>query len=482
MFGVKHNECVGFESRWTVKKVYYEGATQTPLYVAKNATTETNKTEEVQVQTDNIESKSVEVDVDKLAEFLTNMYPKVKRELDDLTSRAFNKYKPQTDFGDTSRKLLQTIEIIPQNESSEQVNSAKLSSLSWNCSAKTLAVSLSYTHQSWCYDPGQILLFILDRDDKLPVTPSKKISCDSCVTQLQFHPSKPSLLAGSTYSGAIYLWNIQNSEDEIIQMKMSRTNDVSYMDWITLDHVTMDIVFLVTASLDGTITLWRFNSSYTCANIYERYKIKAPLMTERKHAKTRKTSVRNENGVGVTCFDFSKHLPDMFVVGTEGGLVVQCSTSKPTKLKGGTETDPLYDPVYQYYQHHEGQVISVQFSKVREDVFMTTAMDLQTRIYVIGQEEAARVIFFENSVNPLYWVPNEKHFIFGYGSNGIIQVYNVITGKIVENDEIKKNASSNLQAMCYVNPVKTNVIAVGMKKGVIELWRIPWILLGNMHS
>lgn len=272
MFGVKHNECVGFDSRWSVKKVYYEGTSQTPLYVSKDGSTNPVENKEVEVQTDPPEAlKDVDVDVDRLAGFLNKMYPRVKKELDDvINSRAFDSYSLQSEYNDTSIKLLQSIEVIPQEKSIEAANVANLSSFSWNCTAKSIAVSLSYSHQSWCYDPGLILIYTFDRDDKLPSQPTKKINCDSCVSQVQFHPSIASILAGITHSSAIFLWNIQNSEDETILVKISRTDNLSCLNWMTLDYVTMDIVFLVTAGLDGTITMWRFNGSYSCANVYNK--------------------------------------------------------------------------------------------------------------------------------------------------------------------------------------------------------------------
>ncbi|KAK9878697.1 hypothetical protein WA026_023397 [Henosepilachna vigintioctopunctata] len=483
MFGVKHNECVGFDSRWEVKKVYYEGCTQTPLYVSKNATTETARSKEIEVQTDPMEIPQVPaVDMDKLAGFLTKIYPKVIEELDEsVNSTAFAGYKVQNEPLEEASKLLQTIEVFPQNESTETVNSAKISSVSWNCSARTIAVAMSYPHQSWCYDSGVILVYFLDREERIPSSPSRKISSDSCITNIQFHPLMPAILAGSAHDGTILIWNVQDVNNDSVLSKISRTDNVSCMNWMTLDHVTMDIVFLVTGCLDGTITMWRFNNSYTCANVYEKYKIKPPVMSRIKRSKSRRSANSVEIGVGVTCFEFSRHLPDMFVVGTEGGLVIQCSTSKPIKLKGGTETDPLYDPVFQHYDPHDGAVVNVQVSRTRNDMFLTTGADLQTRIYIIGQEEPARVIFFNSSVNPHYWVPYEKHLIYGYGMHKNIEVYNVKTGKIVDRRDIaEKSRPLFTNAVCEINPKKPNIVAVGIKEGVLELWMISWGTYANI--
>lgn len=38
--------------------------------------------------------------------------------------------------------------------------------------------------------------------------------------------------------------------------------------------------------------------------------------------------------LGVVGFDFSKNIPDLFIVALEGGLIVRCSMLGATQLKG----------------------------------------------------------------------------------------------------------------------------------------------------
>jgi WD40 repeat protein len=39
------------------------------------------------------------------------------------------------------------------------------------------------------------------------------IEVSNCVTEVAFHPSDPTMLAGGTMNGEIYLWNIANEEE-----------------------------------------------------------------------------------------------------------------------------------------------------------------------------------------------------------------------------------------------------------------------------
>lgn len=61
--------------------------------------------------------------------------------------------------------------------------------------------------------------------------------------------------------------------------------------------------------------------------------MKIPLFHEREP--NEKISENDFNvDQGVVCFDFSRHNPQIFVAGLEGGLVVQCSTLGATQLIG----------------------------------------------------------------------------------------------------------------------------------------------------
>jgi WD40 repeat protein len=42
------------------------------------------------------------------------------------------------------------------------------------------------------------------------------IEVTNCVTEVAYHPSDPTVLAGGTMNGEIYLWNVQNEEDPTI--------------------------------------------------------------------------------------------------------------------------------------------------------------------------------------------------------------------------------------------------------------------------
>lgn len=64
-----------------------------------------------------------------------------------------------------------------------------------------------------------------------------------------------------------------------------------------------------------------------------RYQIKPPVLGRINQSTEISQMVLEKDDLGVVCFDFSTHLPDVFIVGLEGGLVVRCSVLGATQTK-----------------------------------------------------------------------------------------------------------------------------------------------------
>lgn len=87
----------------------------------------------------------------------------------------------------------------------------------------------------------------------------------------------------------------------------------------------------------------------------------------------------------ITSFDFSKHNPEIFIVGAEGGMIIQCSILGAAKLPSSTADAPVLDSAVMYYNKLQGEVTAVSFSPNRKDMFMTCSTSAEIRIYMIGQ-------------------------------------------------------------------------------------------------
>lgn len=52
---------------------------------------------------------------------------------------------------------------------------------------------------------------------------------------------------------------------------------------------------------------------------------------------------------------------------------------------GHSIQEPLYDPVFKYYEPHNGELVSIQFSPNNAEMFLSSGNDAEIRIYIIGQ-------------------------------------------------------------------------------------------------
>lgn len=87
----------------------------------------------------------------------------------------------------------------------EKFQGSNVSALSWNSTNNTLAVSCTYKHNSWCYHEGIVLIYTLNADDNLPESPKLKLTAEACVTNVEFHPILPAIIASGLFSGEIQL-------------------------------------------------------------------------------------------------------------------------------------------------------------------------------------------------------------------------------------------------------------------------------------
>ncbi|KAG5873372.1 hypothetical protein JTB14_022975 [Gonioctena quinquepunctata] len=478
MFGTKHNECVGFESRWKVKKVFSESTSQTTEHTVSEKGINTLLKTSIEVQTEEDDSNKItsETDMQKLSEWLSKIYPRVKKEIDDANnSRAFRGYRLQGESSEADCKLVQIVNVFSHPGSGDTALPKKVSAICWNQTGKSVSIACNHQHSSWCYHTGVVFIYTLTSDEKLPDTPRKTLETESCVVSVQFHPTNAAILAASTYCGGIVVWNVQNEDgDEIISVINAHEETITQLSWIH-DVDFAKSLLIATSSTDGLLKLWNFNLNSPNLNLKVRYKIKTPLLSSVRRNTESPDNLSGKSVRGVTCFDFSKRVQDMFLVGLEGGQIVQCSVLGTSELRGSTKEEPLLDPVFKYYEPHEGEVTLLRFSPNRSELFMSCGTDAEIRIYMIGQKDPAQVIFMRHPLNDATFIPYEEKLIAGCGTKGILELFHLQKGRPIQNttsEELRKSISTSIA----VNSRRTNIVAVGNENGELQLWNVPWRL------
>ncbi|VEN39509.1 unnamed protein product [Callosobruchus maculatus] len=470
MFGIKHNECVGFESRWKVTKVVTASSTQTTDFSSNEKGTNTAERACIEVQTDDrAQLETTEADMERLAAWLSKIYPKVEKAMDECsTSQAFRGYRMQGDLQDANCKLLQNMSIVNVLDGGSGDKMTRISNITWNQTGKSIAISCNSEHDSWCHHNGCVVIFTLNRDGKIPDLPRKRLTTESCITSLKFHPTHPAIIAAGTFTGTVRVWNIQNEEEEdSISKENVHSEAITQISWVRDVDLTRDVL-LATSSTDGYLKLWNFKSSPLGLNHKVSYKIKIPLFGAVK-------SDSEKIIQGIVAFDFSPHSPELFVVGLEGGCIAHCSTLGAFELKGSSGENKVFDPLSKYYEPHDGEITCISFSPTRSEMFLTCGTDAEVRIYLIGQEDPAQVIFIRDTLLDIAFVPYEEKLIAGCGLKGMLEIFNVVKGKALSDittEDVRKSTLTKLA----INGNKTNIVALGNSNGELQLWSVPWIL------
>lgn len=101
-------------------------------------------------------------------------------------------------------------------------------------------------------------MMIYFRDDTLSETPKKKLSAESCINTLTFHTQNSSILAAATFTGHIYVWNIENDVDSLICKIVGHDEYISKVSWVN-DIDSARSIRLASSGTDGLVKMWKFN-------------------------------------------------------------------------------------------------------------------------------------------------------------------------------------------------------------------------------
>mmetsp|Transcript_40263 Transcript_40263/g.35789 ORF Transcript_40263/g.35789 Transcript_40263/m.35789 type:complete len:90 (-) Transcript_40263:952-1221(-) len=65
-------------------------------------------------------------------------------------------------------------------------------------------------------NPSFLYIWNLSKRDFKPDTPNLTIENTGSIMCIEFHPTKPSLIAGGTFNGEVYLWDISQQEENVL--------------------------------------------------------------------------------------------------------------------------------------------------------------------------------------------------------------------------------------------------------------------------
>ncbi|XP_070164711.1 cytoplasmic dynein 2 intermediate chain 2 [Polyergus mexicanus] len=466
MFNTKSFDVVSFSSELSTTKLETSANVQTTEIVYTVDDTQTIDTRSIGIQTINKQNTDMQVDYDKLAEFLKKVTPGILEVLDEAYgSNAFDDYNPNvTETSSANVEIMKKISTLKKSDTQ-----IKVSDLSWSTVGGTLAVGLSHIyHEAWCDHLSTIQLYNLTIEDNLTDEPTKTLETNGCITTLCYHSTEPSILAAGLFNWDVLVWNLRN-DDSITPTHVYTHNDcVSQVCW--RPRSVNDVSLLLSSSRDGYILIHKLTTNFTTVQLHKRFKIvkeRNPVENARPRSAGGTRERAAEAGLCITSFDFSPRHPSIFVVGTLCGGIYKCSLDSVTSIEGDTT---LIDPVIDEYERHEGSITCIKCSPLH-NLFVSSTTDKEIRIYNLDEHISQQTISVDNTVVGLTWMIGNQDIFAAYGADAYIKFYNVTDAKSMTCPKFEITSKQSISSL-RVNS-KRDILAVGDVRANVEIWKFP---------
>lgn len=305
--------------------------------------------------------------------------------------------------------------------------------LSWNCKGYTLAVACGrFDVSGWCSTAGSLCVWNLGRKALQATKPDVRITLDSCLQCVAFHPTHPALVAGGTINGEVVVWDLSREGD--MQRARSALTDLSHREPVTQlqwhfnasaasRHSSKEAAYqLLSVGSDGRVLVWNWQ------------KMDKPLFAYELTWAVRGGAGR-KNVWGGTCMaaassDEVEGDRGAYIVGTDGGPVFKCllhhnSHSMDEFAKAGGSAR-LVSPIKTEYQAHAGPVQGAHCAPSQPGIFATCGIDGTLR--VSSQRVRRPLLSFEPSGSYLYscqWSPCRPLVLAAGAGNGKLAVYDL---------------------------------------------------------
>jgi len=410
-----------------------------------------------------------------------------------------------------------------------------VTAVSWNCNGTALAVAYGKTnHKSWCECQSVVSIWSVFRREFDPKKPTINIEVSNCLTEVNFHPSDPLLLAGGTMNGEIIIWNIDD-ENPNPQLYISAIDEYFHREAITkllwVKHESIETLAvhtsLVSTSTDGKILVWRLEDKL-------RFPVKGHMMTKKG---------ADIVVMGGTALDTTFIMNDTtYFAGTEGGQLFKCTITQPSDsdisaffdsssgvrwkqeainvmanlpkknigevrkrveryVQDSGKRDVYAPTVYEAkpkinllfphsmtatFEKHLGPCTGISCSPFLKRLFLSCSTDGSVRLY--DMSDTRPMLTFEPGYNEyltkVAWSPFRPTVFVTISNTGTVYIYDLILSKqtpsyILEYKAPPGHDAGSSQKTAYsvaFNPVIRDFLAVGYHDGSAKIYQLNYSL------
>lgn len=259
--------------------------------------------------------------------------------------------------------------------------------------------------------------------------PEKVIPVESGVMCLDFHPTKPALLAVGCYDGTVRVYDIRRPEASPLFLSNVRsgkhTDPVWEVRWQT-GGLGSDAHFYSISS-DGCVATWVLSKTELKMEVAMRLKLASPGSAPSGAGLAGDTVLALEGGggeeeasltglAGGCCMDFSPFEEHLFLVGTEEGQIHKCSKA--------------YSGQYlATYEGHHMAVYTVRWNPFHPKLFLSASADWTVKLWHHDVPSPIMTFDLTNSVGDIAWAPYSGTVFAAVTANGKALVFDLSVNK-----------------------------------------------------
>uniref|UniRef100_A0A668AXT0 Dynein 2 intermediate chain 2 n=1 Tax=Myripristis murdjan TaxID=586833 RepID=A0A668AXT0_9TELE len=406
-----------------------------------------------------------------LRDFLRQVEDRVIKELvKNARSHAFDGY--QVNWEDQSQLVSCRHRL---QHPSAQERSLHVTSVSWSCTGSVIACAYGRIDEGdWGTEKSHVCTWNLDRRGLNPKQPDLVIDVPTTVTALSFHPNQPSLIAGGLYTGEVVVWDTSHTQDPVMaQTGMSADSHrepVYQVDWVPLQK--RGEFGVLSASSGGRVLLWTLDPDQGGFVLSAGY---ALVRQQVPHSSRSNYKARGSSHVGVTALALSPWDSDIFLVGSEGGLLLKCSFSSQTLAAAPSEGQSvtLRAPAVFSFRPRNSPIHSIHCSPFHRNLFLSVGTDGLAHLHSLLQTNPLLSVRVSDSyVFDVRWSPTRPLVFAAATGQGVVQIFDLGRRSLRPAATIDQGGANQAATCLAFNSQNPHLLAVGKTDGTVNIWHL----------
>ncbi|XP_040612998.1 dynein intermediate chain 4, axonemal isoform X2 [Mesocricetus auratus] len=298
---------------------------------------------------------------------------------------------------------------------------------------------------------------------KNPMWPERIYQSSYGVTSVDFSIGTPNLLAVGYQNGTVAVYNVQSTNNipvlDSSESPHKHLGPVWQVQWIEQDRGTTGDdkrEILVSISADGRIVKWVIRKGLDCHDLMRLRRTTAASNKKGGEKEKKGEALISRQAPGM-CFAFHPKDTNIYLVGTEEGLIHKCSCS--------------YNEQYlETYRGHKGPVYKVVWNPFCPDVFLSCSADWGVMIW--HQETLKPFLSFYTTTYVVYdvaWSPNSA-YIFAAANESRVEIWDL---QISTLDPLIVNvANPGIKFTTVLFAKQTDCLLVGDSDGQVAVYEL----------